>query len=407
MRKIYLTLLWVLGLTISMMAQDHSEGTHHEGEATHSEATAEHADHGDGGHADGHDVCGDSHGGEFDPGATAFHHISDQNIFNIGPFHLPLPVIVYVPGSGFEFFSSSKFHADAHGTGEYAYNGFVLYEGVIRRVVDEGFPDGHVELGHHKIGAVKETPAEGEAPRNIVYVCYGDQKYKCDNKSTADGGVFGGGITSFYDFSITKNVLSMILVVIFLSWMFLSIAKAYKKRDGMAPKGMQSFIETIFVFIQDEVAKPFLGHKWEKFLPFLQALFFFILGLNLFGQIPFLGGSNVTGNIGVTAVLAIFAFFVTNLNGNKHYWSHTLWMPGVPALLKVIIMTPVEILGLFIKPLTLALRLFANITAGHMVMVIFVGLIFVFGQSGTYVGTSYGTAIGSTFTIFMMSIELW
>jgi F-type H+-transporting ATPase subunit a len=406
MRKIYLTLLWVLGLTISMMAQDHSEGTQHEGEATHSETSAGHADHGDAAHGDDHGGCGDSHGGEFNPGATAFHHISDQNIFNIGPFHLPLPVIVYVPGSGFEFFSSSKFHADAHGTGEYAYNGFVLYEGVIRRVVDEGFPGGHVELGHHKLYHKREVGAD-EVEREVVYVCYNNEVFKTDNKSTADGGLFGGGITSFYDFSITKNVASMLLVVILLSWMFLSIAKAYKKRDGKAPKGMQSFIEVIFVFIQDEVAKPFLGHKWEKFLPFLQTLFFFILGLNLFGQIPFLGGSNVTGNLAVTAVLAIITFFVVNLNGNKHYWGHTLWMPGVPALLKAVIITPVEILGLFIKPLTLALRLFANITAGHMVMVIFVGLIFVFGKSGEYPGIAIGTGIGSTLlTLFMMSIEL-
>ena len=201
--------------------------------------------------------------------------------------------------------------------------------------------------------------------------------------------------------------MSMILVVFLLSWLFLTVAKSYNKRDGMAPKGIQSFMEPIFMFIQDEVAKPFLGHKWEKFLPFLQALFFFILGLNLFGQIPFLGGSNVTGNLAVTAVLAILTFFVVNFNGNKHYWGHALWMPGVPALLKIFIITPVEILGLFIKPLTLALRLFANITAGHMVMVIFVGLIFVFGKSGEYPGLAIGTGVGSTLlTLFMMSIEL-
>lgn len=406
MRKIFLTLFWVLGLTIAMVAQDHAEGSNHNGDDTHSEANAAHGDHGDATHTEDHGGCGDAHHSGFDPGATAFHHISDQNIYSIGPFHLPLPVIIYVPGDGFEFFSSAKFHADAHGTGEFAYNGFVLYEGVVRRVVDEGFPDGHVELGHHKLYHQKEI-SEDDVEREVVYVCYNDQIFKTDNKSTADGGMFGGGITSFYDFSITKNVMSMVLVVIFLSWMFLSIAKAYKKRDGKAPKGMQSFLEPVFVFIQDEVAKPFLGHQWEKFLPFLQALFFFILGLNLFGQIPFLGGSNVSGNLAVTAVLAILTFLVVNLNGNKHYWGHTLWMPGVPVLLKIFIITPVEILGLFIKPLTLALRLFANITAGHMVMVIFVGLIFVFGQSGEYPGIAWGTGIGSTLlTLFMMSIEL-
>jgi F-type H+-transporting ATPase subunit a len=143
-----------------------------------------------------------------------------------------------------------------------------------------------------------------------------------------------------------------------------------------------------------------------KYLPFLMALFFFILGLNLFGQIPFLGGSNVTGNLGVTLVLAVFAFLVTNLSGNKHYWEHVFWMPGVPSGVKLIL-TPVEFLGVFIKPLTLMLRLFANITAGHMVVVIFVSLIFMFSNNGTSMIGGFATAIPSALlTLFMMSIEL-
>jgi F-type H+-transporting ATPase subunit a len=174
----------------------------------------------------------------------------------------------------------------------------------------------------------------------------------------------------------------------------------------MAPQGVQTFIETFFVFIQDEVAKPFLGKKYMTFLPFLMCLFFFILGLNLFGQIPFFGGSNVSGNLAVTMVLAVLAFLVTNFNGNKHYWEHIVWMPGVPAWVKIIL-TPVEILGVFIKPLTLMLRLFANITAGHMVMVIFVGLIFVFSKNGASPAGGYGMIIPSgLLTFFMMSIEL-
>ena len=137
------------------------------------------------------------------------------------------------------------------------------------------------------------------------------------------------------------------------------------------------------------------------------ALVFYILGLNLWGQVPFLGGSNVTGNFSFTLVLAVIAFIVTNLSGNRHYWSHVLWMPGVPAVLKVFLITPVEILGLFIKPLTLMLRLFGNITAGHMVIVIFVGLIFLFGQNGHNPGAAWGTVVGTTLlTMFMMAIEL-
>ncbi len=195
------------------------------------------------------------------------------------------------------------------------------------------------------------------------------------------------------------------LVCLLMGWFFISMARSYKKKVGEAPTGSQNLMETIFVFIQDEVAKPFLGHKWEKFLPFLMSLFFFILGLNLFGQIPFFGGANVTGNLAVTAVLAILTFIVTTINGNRHYWEHTLWMPGVLSVLKVLILTPVEILGLFIKPVTLMLRLFANITAGHMVMVIFVGLIFIFGQYAW--GTSMVSAIpAALLTLFMMAIEL-
>ena len=159
----------------------------------------------------------------------------------------------------------------------------------------------------------------------------------------------------------------------------------------------------MFVFIQDEVVKPFLGDKWKKFLPFLMTLFFFILGLNLFGQIPFLGGSNVTGNLAFTAVLAIAAFIITNINGNAHYWEHIFWMPGVPAWVKTIL-TPVEALGVLIKPLTLMLRLFANITAGHMVIIIFVSLIFVFGKSGANPAAGMGTAIGSTLLLSLIHI---
>ncbi len=281
---------------------------------------------------------------------------------------------------------------------------YVLVEGRVRRVVADDFPMGKVELEGHPFS--KKVKQEDGKNKEVAHVCYGGKVYATDNPSTADGGLFGGGITSFYDFSITKNVLSMFIVFLLMAWMFISVARAYQKRDGMAPSGLQSFIEPIFLFIQDEVAKPFLGHKWERFTPFLMSLFFFILGLNLFGLIPFFGGSNVTGNLAVTMALAIITFVVVNINGNKHYWEHILWMPGVPAWVKTIL-TPVEVLGLFIKPLTLMLRLFANITAGHMVIIIFVGLIFLFGKSGELPAASLGTAVGSTLlTLFMMSIEL-
>lgn len=391
MRKILLSFILLFSLTTLVIADDDHKGHDHGNEATHEEH--------------GHEASCDDHGEHpFDPGATAFHHIADANVYSIGPFSIPLPCILYAPESGWSFFSSGKFGPGHHGTGHKAVDRYVLDEGTVKRVVDSSFPMGEIELGEHAI-LHKEKEVDGKK-KPVSYVCYDGKEWETHAKSTADGGLFGGGITSFYDFSITKNVVSMFLILFLMGWMFLGVAKAYKKRDGMAPKGLQSFIEPIFVFIQDEVAKPFLGKHWERFQPFLMSLFFFILGLNLFGQIPFLGGSNVTGNLAVTMVLAIFAFIVTNVNGNKHYWEHIFWMPGIPAWVKTIL-TPVEFLGVFIKPLTLMLRLFANITAGHMVVVIFVGLIFVFGESGKSVGGSLGAAVGSTLlTIFMMSIEL-
>jgi len=264
---------------------------------------------------------------------------------------------------------------------------------------------GLIDIGKHSIFD-EEVEKNGKKITN-VYLCYDDQRYLCDSKSTLDFGLFGGGITSFHDLSITKNVVTMLLIFGLMAWMFFAIARTYKTRDGMAPSGIQNFIEPIFEFIQDEVCKPFLGHRWEQFQPFIMSLFFFILGLNLFGQIPFLGGSNVTGNLSVTFVLALLAFIVTNINGNKHYWGHIFNMPGVPMGIKLFVVTPVEIMGLFIKPLTLMLRLFGNITAGHMVIVIFVGMIFIFGESGAKPMAAWGTSIGSVLlTIFMMAIEL-
>ena len=199
----------------------------------------------------------------------------------------------------------------------------------------------------------------------------------------------------------------MFLVAAFLLWMFITIARAYKKREGMAPKGMQSFFEPMILFVRDEVAIPFIGEKYIRYFPFLLTLFFFILALNLLGQIPFLGSTNVTGNLTFTLVLALVTFVVVNFSGRKAYWEHIVWMPGAPWWVKATVLTPVEILGLFIKPFTLMLRLFANITAGHMVVLTFVGLIFVFGKSGESLGgVTAGIALALPLTIFMMALEL-
>lgn len=348
---------------------------------------------------------GDIEETEFDATNTAYHHISDANVYSIGSFNFPLPCILYSKGQGWDFFSSKKFDFEfyGHGEGHKAYNRYVLDEGQVKHITDASFPTGEVELDGYTHDV---TTADGKTISNI-YACYRGKHYLLEAQSTADGGLFGGGLTSFYDFSITKNVLSMILISLLLGWAFFGIAKAYRNRASLAPRGLQSLVEPIFLFIQDEVAKPFLGPKWEKFLPMLCALFFFILALNLFGQIPFLGGSNITGNLAVTAILALVAYFVVIINGNKDYWRHIVWMPGVPAIIKILILTPVEIMGVFIKPFTLMLRLFANIVAGHIVVLSFVGLIFVFGQMGKSIGgVAGGILVAAPLTMFIMAIEL-
>ena len=400
-------------LPVSLAAQEHNtttqETSHSMGQEAHADSTAaghEGEMHGDSSHeAHACHFHADVHETEYDATSTAFHHISDANVYSIGSFNFPLPCILYAKGHGWDVFSSGKFAFDffGHGEGRKAYNQYVLDAGAVKRVEDPSFPTGEVTLD----GFMHETKMVDGENKEISYACYGGNHYRLESQSTADGGLFGGGITSFYDFSLTKNVVTMMLISLLFAFAFFSIAKAYKTRDNMAPKGLQSFMEPIFLFIQDEVAKPFLGPKWEKFLPLLLSLFFFILGLNLFGQIPFFGGSNVTGNLGVTAVLALITFIVVTINGNKNYWSHIVWMPGVPAIIKVLILTPVEILGMFIKPFTLMLRLFANITAGHIVVMAFVGLIFMFGKLGESLGGGIvGAAVSIPLTIFIMAIEL-
>ncbi len=372
--------------------------------AQHDNDGHDHATHEDGAHS----------AKKFSAKETAFHHIADANIYSTGWMNFPLPCFLYDKDRGkLSMFLSNKFHYHGHhGDGSEIVDGYVLNGGTVMKIANpspEMLSEDHISIASKDTHPFKfEKVTVGGKENEVSYFMHNGKRYDLIKKTTLDAGVFGGGLTSFYDFSITKNVASMILVCLFMMFAFFSIAKKYKTRDGKAPSGLQAFMEPIIVFIQDEVAKPFLGNSWKKFLPFLLTIFFFILGLNLFGQIPFLGGSNVTGNLSVTFVLAIAAFFVVNLSGNRHYWEHIVWMPGVPAALKLIL-TPVELLGVIIKPITLMLRLFANITAGHMVMVIFVSLIFIAKDMGgdNGVAIAWGTSLASILlTMFMMSIEL-
>lgn len=292
----------------------------------------------------------------FDPGKMIVEHVIDAHewhILSIGETHIsiPLPIILYSEGK-LDVFCSSKFHH-----GHDSYKGYRL------------------ELeGEHKGKIVNE--ATGELPLDI---------------------------------SITKNVASMLISMVLICIIFISVANAYKKRKGKAPKGLQSFLEPLILFIRDDVAKASIGEKkYEKYMPYLLTIFFFIFFNNLFGLIPFFpGGANITGNIAVTMVLALFTFVITTFSGNKNYWVHIFNTPGVPWWLKfpVPLMPLVEVMGVFTKPFVLMVRLFANITAGHIIILGFMSLIFIFGAMAPAIG--YGVSVVSVaFAVFMSLLEL-
>ena len=396
-------------------AQQKSKHTSHAGH-DHSGHGHDHGAHASGGDHGAHHVnnivadCGSAaqpvHHTGYDPAATAIHHISDANVYTIlDKIRIPLPAIIYNKDRGIEFFSTGKFGAGHHDDGHHGYKDYVLYQGNIHRITCPGYTN---NTGLFDVQGFDKTVEKGADGKEIEkrFAIIDGKAYHIEQKTIWDGGLLGGGMTSFYDLSPTKNVVSMFLVCALLFFVFRKVAKSYVTREGMAPSGLQSFVEPVFQFIRDDVAIPFIKDDYEKYLPFLMTVFFFILGLNLWGQVPFLGSTNVTGNLTVTAVLAIIVFIITNINGNADYWKHVFNMPGVPWFVKIIL-TPVELLGLFIKPLTLMLRLAGNIMAGHIAILSFIGLIFIFGKAGeSMIGSVTGTALAIPLTIFMMAIEL-
>lgn len=198
----------------------------------------------------------------------------------------------------------------------------------------------------------------------------------------------------------------MLIVLVVMAVLFIPIARKYKSRDGKAPTGVQNLFEVFVVFMTDEVIKPIVGPRYMKFLPFLLTLFFFILFCNLFGLIPFIGNPNVSGNIAFTLALATIVFLVVSFSGNLDYWKHIFWMPDVPVPMKIFL-APIEVIGMFAKPFSLMIRLFANITAGHIVILSLVSLIFIFGQLGESIGgASVGAVLAVLFVIFMNIVEL-
>jgi len=290
-----------------------------------------------------------AHGEEkFDPAVAIMGHIADSHEWHLwGHTSLPLPIILYTD-KGIETFSSSKFE---HGTK--AYQGkYYTY-----KLIDD------------KIAVVDVAGnVDKEAGKRV------------------------------YDFSITKNIVSIWIAVVLLLLIFTSVASAYKKREGRAPKGLQSFIEPVILFVRDDIAIPNIGYKYARFMPFLLTIFFFIWINNLLGLIPiFPGGANVTGNIFITFLLAFIVLLVVNLNGNKYYWKHIL-KPDVPWWLYPI-MIPVEIIGVISKPFALMIRLYANISAGHIIVLSLISLIFIFKTIAV-------APVSVAFVLFMLVLEL-
>ncbi len=305
----------------------------------------------------GDDIAG-SHEAKFNAGDFVMDHVSDAfewHILTVGHTHvsIPLPVILYSRNSGWHVFMSSRFH---HGTESWK-NFSIASE------------------GEHK-GKIVETNQQGE--------------------------VIGLPI----DLSITKAVFGVFFSVVILIWLFVGIARSAVRNKGKAPSGLQNLFEPVILFIRDEVAIPAIGeNKAEKYLPFLLTIFFFILINNIFGLIPiFPFGANVTGNIAVTMVLALFTFVITTFSGNKHYWKE-IYNPDVPLWLKfpLPLMPIVELTGVVTKPFVLMVRLFANMMAGHMIITVFVSLIFIFTN---IMGPAAGAGVSVVSVIFSVFMTL-
>ena len=309
----------------------------------------------------------------FDANEVIFGHVLDAHEFHFlsykgddGLQHhatIPLPVILYAKEKGFDVFMSSKFEH-----GEKNYEGYDL-------LTDE-------EIAERKLDPKKYTAGQ------IVAV--------------SDSGEINSTV-KVYDVSLTRNVVQMLLALTLLVWVLLYMAKKYRSGQGVtsAPKGIQNVMETLINFIRDEVAVPNLGHKYKKYFPYLLTVFFFILINNLVGLIP--GSANVTGNIAFTMVLAVISFIVIMFSTNKHYWGH-IFNPPVPVGVKPILVL-VEALGVLTKPFALMIRLFANMIAGHIIIISLISLIFIFGSLSTAIGWGF-SPLSVAFVVFIYFIEL-
>ena len=260
------------------------------------------------------------------------HHVLDAHSFNFfgdketgKEYGFPLPIILW--DNGLHVFSSSKFE-----------------EGVAQ--------DG-----------------------GNFYVLHHEKIYKTDATGTLTEHEGHPTNAKPLDFSITKGVLAMLAIALLMFLLFSSLGKSYSKNGGVAA-GAGRFFEPIVIFVRDEIAIPNIGEKhYKKYMSHLLTVFFFIWFLNVVGMMPF--GVNVTGNIAVTFGLAIITFIITTFTAKKDYWLHMIWMPGVPVPMKIIL-APIELIGAIIKPFSLMIRLYANMFAGHLVIMSLIGMMFVF-----------------------------
>lgn len=299
---------------------------------------------------------------KFDAKEMIMHHVKDAHEFHIlewngKPISLALPIILY--DESFTIFMSSAFHHDDSGSHIVEKNGnkFVkLHEKIYQ--LNSGETLLKFDEAHHPVNA--STP---------------------------------------FDISITRNVFMMWVSVLVLLLIFITSARRYKNKDIHKPIGIASFVEPLILFVRDEIARPMIGEqKYKKYMPYLLTVFFFIWINNIFGLIPIINGANLSGNIAFTLVLATFTFIITTFSGNKNYWKHIFWMPGVPVPMKIFLM-PIELIGIFTKPISLMIRLFANITAGHIIILALMSLIFIFKNIAV-------APISVAFSLFITVIEI-
>ena len=334
--------------------------------------------------------CSSTEKEEIDSGSIIIGHVTDSHTWHIcdykskdGSEHavaVNLPIILIDEGH-LEVFSSKRFH-HGHEVYEGKKHSYALIGGGLEKeeiVCVEGPVERCVEA--------EDVFVDGEGR---TFVLLEDE---------------AGKTLKPVDISITKTAAAIIIAVTLLLVIILASAKKYKVRGTAAPHGMQSLIEILVLHVRDDIVAPILGHNTNRFLPYLLTLFFFIFFCNILGLIPiFPAGANITGNIAVTAILALITFIITNFNGNKHYWKDIFNTPGVPAWLKIFPLMPVvELVGVFTKPIVLMIRLFANMTAGHIVILGFVVIIFILSNS---LGMAVGGAVSAVSVFFAVFISL-